>query len=188
VLSRGALQLCKALAWYPDIIHANDWQTGMLPGYLNTVERHSPLGRAACVFTIHNLGYQGRFPADSFGVTGLPWELFTFLDYEYWDSVNLLKGAIKQAAVITTVSPSYAREDPVRRFTEGGSTPFCGALRRFIRDSHGIDDQEWKSRHGSASGCAFLGGRSHGKSGMQAALQRELGLPPFSETPLVGNG
>lgn len=186
VLSRGALQLCKALSWYPDIIHANDWQTGMLPGYLNTVERHSPLGRAACVFTIHNLGYQGRFPADSFGVTGLPWELFTFLDYEYWDSVNLLKGAMKQATVITTVSPSYAREI---------QTPFLGeGLDGVLRERsnvlygilNGIDEQEWNPTSDPHIDASFSAEDLTGKALCKQALQQELGLPILSDTPLVG--
>lgn len=186
VLSRGALQLCKALGWYPDIIHANDWQTGMLPGYLNTVERLSPLGRAACVFTIHNLGYQGRFPADAFGVTGLPWELFTFLDYEYWDSVNLLKGAIKQATVITTVSPAYAREI---------QTPFLGeGLDGILRERsgvlygilNGIDEDEWNPATDPHLDAHFSADDLTGKAICKESLQQELGLPIVSDTPLVG--
>jgi len=92
VLSRGALQICHYLGWYPDVIHVNDWQTSLIPAYLNSVERYGKLGNAGTLLTIHNLGYQGRFSSEKFGDTGLPWELFTHLGYEYMDSVNMLKG------------------------------------------------------------------------------------------------
>jgi len=186
VLSRGALQLCHALKWYPDVINANDWQTALVPAYLNVLEKSSPLHRAASVFTIHNLGYQGRFPAPQFGVTGLPWELFTFLDFEFWDEVNLLKGALTHSTLLSTVSPGYAREIQTPAYGEG----LDALLRERAGDLHGIlngiDLVEWDPATDPHIPHHFSAADPSGKGLCKAALQRELGLPVRDDIPLVG--
>jgi len=186
VLSRGALQLCHALNWMPDVIHANDWQTGLIPGFLNTVEKKTPLARAASVFTIHNLGYQGRFPAEQFGVTGLPWEMFTFLDYEFWDEVNMLKGALKQSTVLSTVSPTYAREIQSPIHGEGLDALLRERSGELYGILNGIDDIEWNPETDKYLPRHFSAANPAGKAVCKATLQRELGLPVRADVPLIG--
>ena len=186
VLSRGALQLCHAMNWMPDVIHANDWQTGLIPGLINTVEKRTPLARAASVFTIHNLGYQGRFPAAQFGVTGLPWELFTFLDYEHFDEVNMLKGALKQATVLSTVSPTYAREIQTPTHGEGLDALLRERAGDLFGILNGIDDIEWNPATDKYLPRNFSADDPAGKAVCKTTLQRELGLPLRADVPLVG--
>ncbi len=186
VRSRGALQLCHALNWMPDVIHANDWQTGLIPGFLNTVEKKTPLARAASVFTIHNLGYQGRFPAEQFGVTGLPWEMFTFLDYEFWDEVNMLKGALKQSTVLSTVSPTYAREIQSPIHGEGLDALLRERSGELYGILNGIDDIEWNPETDKYLPRNFSAANPAGKAVCKATLQRELGLPLRADVPLIG--
>lgn len=108
---RAILELIYRGIVQPDIIHANDWQTGLLPVYVKTDYGHkSSFKHIHSVFTIHNLAYQGSFPAEMFPVTGIGWEHFHMEALEFYNHVNLLKGGIVYADAITTVSPTYAKE------------------------------------------------------------------------------
>src|SRR5262249_43996940 len=89
-LSRGALRLCSALDFPPDVVHVHDWQASLVPIYMNTLEAHA-FGRAASVLTIHNMGYQGWFDKNDYPETQLPWELFHSRGIEAYDKINLLK-------------------------------------------------------------------------------------------------
>lgn len=109
---RGALETLKRLGWKPDIIHCNDWQTGLIPAYLKTVYKDDPFfNKVKSVYTIHNLAYQGVFPKTSFEKTGLPDELFNEeTGIATGDAINLMKSGIQFADVLTTVSQQYAKE------------------------------------------------------------------------------
>ena len=109
-LSRGAFQLCKKLNWFPDVMHAHDWPTALVPVYLNTWERAGDFSRTASMLTIHNLAHQGWFPKDEISTTQLGWEHFHRSGFEFFDTLNFLKAGLKNADLITTVSPTYARE------------------------------------------------------------------------------
>ncbi|MEI8345149.1 MAG: glycogen/starch synthase, partial [Candidatus Omnitrophota bacterium] len=109
--SRACIQLCKDIDFQPDIIHCNDWHTALVPPYLKIREKDNPyFGRTASVFTIHNLGHQGVFPAAKYGFLDLGNENFTEPKFESWGKVHFLKGGIFYADAITTVSPTYAEE------------------------------------------------------------------------------
>ncbi|HWI79519.1 MAG TPA: glycogen/starch synthase, partial [Ramlibacter sp.] len=95
--------------WQPDIVHCNDWHTGLAPMYLRQMAMPGP-PRAASVFTIHNLAYQGIFPRTLFPQLGLPDYLFTISGIEFWGQVSFMKAGLQAADRITTVSPTYARE------------------------------------------------------------------------------
>ncbi len=125
--SRAVLELCLALDLHPDIIHSNDWQTGLIPVYLKTLYAHAPsLQSTASLFTIHNLGYQGLFWHYDLHLTGLGWELFTPKALEFFGKLNLMKGGIVFADILNTVSPNYRKEilTPANGFgLEGYSKP-----------------------------------------------------------------
>jgi starch synthase len=143
-LSVGALQAAQRLQFIPDIVHLNDWQTGLAAVALRRGFQASPLSRARCVMTIHNLAYQGQFGKDIMDELGLPWELFTSHGgLEFHDTVNYLKAGLTFADAITTVSPTYAREI---------QTPELGSnVEGLLRRRHGelsgilngVDTREW---------------------------------------------
>lgn len=108
---RAVMELIHKDIVQPDIIHANDWQTGLLPVYLQTEFSHeTQFKNIRSMFTIHNLAYQGSFPSEMFPVTGVGWEHFHMEALEFYNHVNLLKGGIVFSDLITTVSPTYAQE------------------------------------------------------------------------------
>lgn len=109
--SRSVLETLKRLGWKPDIIHCNDWQTGLIPAYVKTIYRDDPFFKnVKTVFTIHNLAYQGVFPAESFKKTGLPDSLFTHEGLEFYEKLSFMKSGLVYSDVITTVSEKYAEE------------------------------------------------------------------------------
>ncbi len=102
---RGVLETLKRLGWQPDIIHCNDWQTGLIPAYIKTIYSDDPFFKhIKPVFTIHNLAYQGTFPASSFEKTGLPESEFTTEGVEVYGKLNFMKSGLVYSDVITIVS------------------------------------------------------------------------------------
>jgi starch synthase len=133
---RGVLETLKRLGWQPDVIHCNDWQTGIVPAYLKTIYSQDPfLKPIKTVFTIHNMAYQGAFPAESFHKSGLPKELFHVDGVEAYGRFNFLKTGLHFADVITTVSRKYA--DEISSSEEYGSG-LMGLLSKRKKDLHGI--------------------------------------------------
>ena len=109
--SRGVLEVLKKLGWQPDIIHCNDWQTGLVPAYLKTLYRNDPFYRdTKTVFTIHNMAYQGIFPKAVLPKTLLPAEVLSEAGVEANGSLNMLKAGLVFADAVTTVSERYAEE------------------------------------------------------------------------------
>lgn len=172
--------------WHADLLHAHDWQTALCTVYLRTMyQEHASLKGTRSVLTIHNLGYQGLFPAESFPLTGLPSHLFTPAALEFYGSVNLLKGGIVFADLLTTVSPTYSQEIQTSEYGFG----LDGVLRERKHVLHGIvngiDTDIW-----NPSGDTYLPapyGRSDmsGKTQCKKKLQLELGLRR-QKAPLLG--
>jgi starch synthase len=108
---RGVLETLKRLGWQPDVIHCNDWQTGLIPAYLKTLYKDDLFYRSTkTVFTVHNMAYQGVFPKSSFPKTSLPEKLFGEDGVAAHGNLNLLKSGLIFADAITTVSEKYAEE------------------------------------------------------------------------------
>jgi starch synthase len=108
---RSAFEILKRMGWAPDIIHCNDWPTGLVPVYRRTLYRDDPLFKdTRTIFTIHNMAYQGIFPKKSFARTGLPEEVLSEEGVEAYGQLNFLKGGLVFADAITTVSEKYAEE------------------------------------------------------------------------------
>jgi starch synthase len=184
--SRASLELALALGFEPEAIHANDWQTALIPVYLNTLYRGTPLERAATLFTIHNMAFQGVFESSGFFVTGLPRERYNPSELEHFGGMNQMKGSHPHATHISKVSPTYAGE--IQRPEHGAGLDGVIASRR--ADLHGIlngiDTEEWdpaKDRHLPAR---YSAEDLAGKAVCKRELQREMGLPMRAETPLFG--
>ena len=109
--SRAVLEAIRLLNLQVDVIHANDWQTGLVPAYLRLEYRRIPrYERIASLFTIHNLAYQGHFWHWDMLLTGLDWKYFNWHQMEFHGNLNLLKTGLVFADSINTVSPRYAQE------------------------------------------------------------------------------
>jgi starch synthase len=185
-LCRGALQLCKHLGWFPDVIHVHDWPTSLIPIYLNTVEAHGPLAQTASVLTIHNIAHQAKFPAHDLPETHIPWSELRADSLEDMGAVNPLKGGIYHATKLTTVSPHYAGEiqtpeggaglHPIVHFRSGD---LVGIL-------NGIDERVWNPEEDRHIAAPFSADNLVGKSACKQALQRELGLTVRADVPLIG--
>src|SRR5207302_7280004 len=132
---RGALEALRALGWTPHVIHANDWQSGLVPVYLETLYKDDPaLGEVGTLFTIHNLAYQGVFWHFDMPLTGLGWDLFTPAGLEFYGKLNFLKGGLVFADVLNTVSKTYAQEIQTPEFGCG----LEGVLQYRRADLHGV--------------------------------------------------
>jgi starch synthase len=185
-LSRGALQLCKAIHFLPDVIQANDWQTALVPVYVNTVEWAQPLHGAATVYTIHNLAYQGVGDGGALFVTGLGREHYHPGEFEHFGAMNLAKAALHHATVLSTVSPTYAREIQTPEYGCGLDGVLQGRRGDLFGILNGIDVEEWNPATDPFIEGGFTAERLAGKEACKAALQREAAWAPNPRTPLFG--
>jgi starch synthase len=185
LLSRGAIKLCDAIGFAPDVVHAHDWQTALVPVYLRSIEARSPVARAASILTIHNMAYQGWFSKQELYQTQLGWDVFHARGLEAYDGINLLKGGIYHADLVSTVSPRYAREIQ----TPEGGEGLDGALRDRGADVigvlNGIDDEVWNPARDPYVAAPFSAEDLDGKALCKAALQAEMGLPDAPRVPIV---
>jgi starch synthase len=186
VFSKAALEACKALGIRPDIVHAHDWQGSMVPVYLKTHYRSDPFfEQTHSVLTIHNLGYQGRFPSDQFPAVDLPWDYFRPEGLEYFGQVNVLKAGILFADQITTVSPTYAKEIQTNDYGAGLDGVLASRADRLTGILNGVDYSSWDPRHDSHIPARFWVDSLDGKWKCRKELRREVGLPD-SRGPLIG--
>lgn len=189
--SRGVLEACKALNFRPDIIHCNDWQTGLIPLYLKTLySRDAFFAKTAVFFTIHNLGYQGVFPPSEMPLTNLGWELFHSEGIEFYGKINLLKAGLISADMLGTVSETYAREILSREFGFG----LDGVLRKRQSDIcgviNGIDCEEWDPSKDKFLPAGFSSKDISGKALCKREAIKEIFRPgdlnSAERMPLIG--
>ena len=185
-LSRGAIELCKALGFIPDVIHANDWQSALVPIYVNTVEWGQPIHGAATLFTIHNLAYQGTFDSGAMFITGLGREHFHPGELEHFGDLNLMKGAVAHSTMLSTVSPTYSREIQTQEYGFG-LDGVLAARRADLRGIlNGIDFDEWNPTADHHLASRFDAEHLEGKAVCKTALQTEVGLPVRPDRPIFG--
>jgi starch synthase len=186
-LSRAALQLSKDLDFHPDIVHANDWQTALLPAYLKTWHWNDPvLGKAASVLTIHNIAYQGIYPKLNYPYIGLGESNFTWDKLECFGYVNFLKGGVVFADALNTVSPTYALET---KTADGGY-----GLAPYLNDRggnyygilNGVDYSDWDPATDKLIPANYSSSDMSGKLKCKRALQKKLDLEPLDDIPIVG--
>ncbi|MCI0427624.1 MAG: glycogen synthase GlgA [Nitrospiraceae bacterium] len=175
------VHLRTAYRWNTHILHLHDWQTALCAVYLNTVDRDRlEVQGVRTVLTLHNVGYQGRFPGEQFEKTGLPPSLFTPAGLEYYGLVNLLKGGIVFANYVTTVSPTYAREILTPEFGFGLEGVLRDRADQPMGILNGIDINRWNPETDSYLPANYSVIDRSGKQVCKHALQREFQLP---ETP-----
>ena len=186
LLCRAVLEATKFLG-RPDILHCHDWQTALIPILLNTLYAEDPVfERVPCVFTIHNLGYQGLFQPEILPLLLLPWDLFTMTKLEFYGKVNFLKGAITSADYITTVSRKYAQEIQTSEYgfgLEGVLRARSGTVTGIL---NGVDYREWNPETDALIAANYGANDLSGKSACKRALLKEFGLPEDTQLPVLG--
>ena len=186
--SRGVLEAMRALKFKPDIIHSNDWQSGLIPVYCRVgYDEGEPFSAAPHVFTIHNMAYQGLFWHWDIPLTNIGWEHFNYKELEFYGKINFLKGGIVFADTITTVSPTYAKE--IQSDEELGAG-LHGVLSDRSQDVfgvlNGIDYTVWNPETDKLIPSTYSIKNLSGKAACKRELQKEAGLPPKPDVPLVG--
>jgi starch synthase len=185
VFSRAALEYPRLREQRPSIIHAHDWQTGMVPVYQKMHLSSDPfVGGVPAVFTLHNLAFQGVFPASMLPAIGLGFEVLDVQGLEFWGNISYLKGGINFSEKITTVSPGYAREIVQPELGFG----FEGVLARRLADLqgilNGIDTARWTPSADAFVPASFTADDLGGKRDAKRALLSAVGLP-FDEAALA---
>lgn len=184
--SKACLQLCKKIDYYPDVINVNDWQTAAIPIFLNTDYKNEKLGQAASVLTVHNLEHQGSFYEGLMDVLGIGWEHFNFLELEFNNQVNLLKGGLCHATMISTVSEGYAREIQTPEHGWG----LDGVIKERSEDLTGIlngcDYEEWNPEKDKFIAKNYSLKKLAGKKQCKKDLQKTFGLPIRDDIPVFG--
>ena len=186
VFSKAALALCQFIEWTPHIVHAHDWQAGLVPvllqrGFLNDL----PATRS--VFTIHNIAYQGAMWHFDMKLTGLDWSLFNPMHLEHHGKLNLLKAGIVFADRVTTVSRRYAGEIQTEEFGYGLHQIIAGHKYKLSGITNGIDANIWNPATDPYLPAHFNKRSLQGKVTCKDALRQEVGLAPRSkEVAVVG--
>jgi len=182
--SRACLDAMAILDYIPDVIQCNDWQTAPIPTYLKAVY-HDSFPNTRCMYTIHNIEYQGWANASFFDdVLGLPWQYRGTLDMN--NSVNVMKGAIETADLVTTVSETYARELMYPYYAHGLDGILANAAWKLTGITNGIDTNTFNPETDPALPAHYNAETfAEGKAAVKAALQEEVGLPVKPDVPLM---
>ncbi len=184
--ARAVLEIIPHIDFVPDIIHCNDWQTALIPVYLDTIYgKNDPYKNIKTIYTIHNIQYQGKYGNEIIqDVLGLPEDSAHLVEYD--GGVNLMKGAIECANRVTTVSPTYAEEIKDPWFAHG--------LDRIIRDRefklsgivNGIDTEVYNPETDKNIWAHYSADDASGKAVNKAELQKLAGLPQNPDIPVIG--
>ena len=187
-LSKAVVHLARHLPWKPEFVHVHDWQVGFVP-LLIKAQADAGVWPSAppTLLTIHNLAYQGVFPATSYPLTNLPWSYYNVGGVEYYNQISCLKAGINFATQLTTVSPRYAREITTPEFGCG----LDGVLRARVADLtgvlNGVDYDEWNTTDNKSLAAPFdldhMGGKAVNKAALQAAYQ----LPVRADVPVFAS-
>ena len=167
--------------WKPDVVHCNDWQTGLVPAFLS-LEYERP----STVFTIHNMAYQGLFPLSAVGSLFIPGQLWHPGGLEFHEMLSFIKGGLVYADYITTVSPTYALEIQTAEFGYGleGLLEYRQASLGGI--INGIDLDQWNSETDPYIPQLYSETSLADKLINKTALQTQFGLPVNNKIPLLG--
>jgi starch synthase len=185
---RAVMEAAPYVGFPPDVIHANDWQTGLIPVYLRELYRHRPdYRRIRSLFTIHNIAFQGAFPHDLFHLTGLDFRLYNAHQLEFYGQFNFLKGGVVFSDWVNTVSPTYANE--IRTPTFGcGMEGVLGERRNRLNGIvNGVDYSSWDPSDDPHIAKNYTSDTVlDGKADCKEDLQRHCGLPAEPRVPLIG--
>ena len=169
--------------WHPDIVHCNDWQTGITPAYMKLVEKTS----TKSVMSLHNMAFQGCYTPEWLSTLALPHTSFTTEGYEYHGQLSFLKAGIAYSDAITTVSPRYAQEIQTAAFGFGLEGLLSKRGHEIKGILNGIDTDEWNPETDPHLVKNYTASKISGKQKVKIALLEKLGLNiGLSNSPLLG--
>jgi len=178
--SRAVTALCETLNPSPDVLHLNDWQTGLSAAYMRN------LRRPAVVFTIHNLRYQGNFPVDEYHATCLPESLLTAEGLEFYGDFSFMKAGIVYSDAVTTVSETYSLEIRTPQFGEGMDGILRHESDKLTGILNGIDRRKWNPSDDSAISVPFDFSSVSPRRKCRRDLIRRCGLKDCSGRMIAG--
>jgi starch synthase len=192
--ARAVLEAIRLLNYWPEVLHLNDWQTGLAPVYLKEEyqRRLAPnlrekYGRIRTLFTIHNIAYQGLFWHLDMPLTGLDWRLFNYRHLEFYGKINFLKAGIVFSDAITTVSPTYAREIQTPYYGCGLEGVLTERRDRLAGIVNGVDYAVWSPASDPHLATNYdVNTVAEKKPICKAALQRRFRLLENPKIPLLG--
>ncbi len=179
----GSPEIAHSLNFQPDLLHCNDWQTGLTPAYQHYMHGIQP----PCLLSIHNMAYQGIFTPKSLPSLGLPWESYSLQGLEFYGLISFLKAGLFYADWLSTVSPTYAQEIQTEEFGYGLNGLLTSRQDNLSGILNGIDEQQWNPAEDARLFAKYdindLTGKAHNKH----ELQQQLGLEVNPEFPLLGS-
>lgn len=185
--ARAVLEAAKCLGLKPAVIHAHDWQAGLVMPYLSMLyARDEPFRKTRTLFTIHNLGYQGVFAPWVFGLSGIPETEFNWLRMEYYGNVSFLKSGIVYSDAVSTVSPTYAREittEPLGFGLQGVLANRAEVLHGIL---NGIDAADMDPSTDPVIPERYSASDMKGKAACRRALVKAFGLDASAKYPVFG--
>ena len=186
--SKAVFLFCQHLGLSPDIIHHHEWQTGLVPGYLESIYANDPFfSRTATVFTIHNIAYQGLFKKEKFQLTGLPAEMYNPEGIEFWERINFMKAGIVYADAINTVSKKYSEEIQTVEYGYGLEGILKKRKNSLYGIMNGVDYGEWDPARDPHLVARYNLEDLSGKKECKKDLLKEFHLPSsLMKAPLLG--
>ena len=182
----AALTVLPRLAPASHIVHAHDWHAALVPVYLQTAFATSAFHRhLAVVLSVHNVAFQGHASPELMPALGLPYALYDWRLLEWYGRINLLKGGLAFADVVTTVSPTHARELVTPDGGFGLHDAFAGLGERLVGIVNGLDQGVWNPATDQELAARYTPSSLTGKRRCKAALQRAFGLPERDDIALV---
>jgi len=187
-LCRGAIEACQHTGWAPDVIHCNDWHTGLLPLYLRTWYGWDELfENTRTLLSIHNIGYQGQFPAEAIGALGLSDAKEMFHQEHLADGyIGFLETGLVYATYLSTVSETYAREIQDEEHGMGLDELLRAREDHLIGIVNGVDIGEWSPETDKLIPHAFDATDLSGKELCKKELLAEFDLAPGADVPVIG--
>lgn len=188
VLCRAAIEMCQHMAFAPDIFSCHDWHTSLIPLYLKTRYAWDSLfANTRSVLTIHNIGYQGVFPASTLGDLDLGGsEGYLHQDDLAAGRINFLKTGVLYADCLTTVSPTYAREIQGDEYGMGLQDLLRSRGQSVVGILNGVDDTEWNPATDTLIPSNYSSADLGGKQRCKTALMQELGLSGDHTQAIIG--
>jgi starch synthase len=185
--SRATIEIAKHV-WPADVIHCHDWQTALVPVLLRSLYSADPLVKdIPVIFTIHNLGYQGQFPAAALDRAGIPPEVYNPAGLEYYGDVNLLKGGLVYSDYLTTVSKKYADEIQTPEFGFGLDGVVRSRRDHLVGILNGVDYSAWNPEKDKLIAATYSAKDLTGKHVCKKDLLEIFGLSPeYQSRPLLG--
>jgi starch synthase len=187
--NRAVVEAIRKLDLYPDVIHCNDFHTGLIPAYIDLEEKDDEhFAGTGTLFSIHNMAYQGNYGEDFIETAGLSKSLFYPMSpFEYWGGVNVMKIGIMYAGIVTTVSETYAEEiKESEKYGHGMEGILRDECLTVIGILNGIDTDIWNPEKDTLIESNFSAGDLKGKQKNREALLKEYGIEAGPEVPVFG--